>query len=393
MKKHTFKMLTAAFLAGTMLLASTGCSNKPVSSAPSSAAATGGESAAAPASSGGKVTIRIGGGPSSSANYTTFAGIGNLIMKDNPDYLVNTEISTGSQENIRMIQNGTAQFGVAMTDVEEAAAKENREFEGSPVDICHVMGGYTTMLHMFVPKDSDINSIADLKGKKLAVSKGAMAQYYMPILLEAYGLTTDDVQITETALQDICDAVNDGNADFGVHITPYTSSPIADLAATKGIKLISLDQEHIDKIVAENPFFFETTIPGGTYTGIDNDTVVIYDTIRAALPPGFGPNEGEPFLSPEDPMDPEALPTVRGIRVLDAPLDALTAEDFERTLEAMALRRNNIEGEIEFLEEIEADEADINELTADLTTIDQDIADVIARKEAFEDLLKRQMEE
>lgn len=57
MKKHTFKMLTAAFLAGTMLLASTGCSNKPVSSAPSSAAAAGGESAAAPASSGGKVTI------------------------------------------------------------------------------------------------------------------------------------------------------------------------------------------------------------------------------------------------------------------------------------------------------------------------------------------------
>ena len=52
MKKHTFKMLTAAFLAGTMLLASTGCSNKPVSSAPSSAAAAGGESAAAPASSG-----------------------------------------------------------------------------------------------------------------------------------------------------------------------------------------------------------------------------------------------------------------------------------------------------------------------------------------------------
>ena len=63
-----------------------------------------------------------------------------------------------------------------------------------------------------------------------------MAQYYMPILLEAYGLTTDDVQITETALQDICDAANDGNADFGAYITPYTSSPIADLAATKGIK-------------------------------------------------------------------------------------------------------------------------------------------------------------
>ena len=229
------KAIIGIVLAGAMAAMTAGCSNQPVNTA--TAAASGGGTT----SEDGTVTIRFGGGPSSSANYTTFAGIGNLIMEDHPNYLTNTEISTGSQENIRMIQNGTVQFGVAMTDVEEAAAKGEREFEGSPVDICHVMGGYTTMLHMFVAEDSDINTIADLKGKKLAVSKGAMAQYYMPILLEAYGLTEDDVSITETALQDICDAVNDGNADFGVHITPYTSSPIADLAATKGIKLLSID--------------------------------------------------------------------------------------------------------------------------------------------------------
>jgi TRAP transporter TAXI family solute receptor len=217
----------------------------------------------------------FGGGPSSSANYTTFAGIGNLITQDHPNYMTNTEISTGSQENIRMIQNGTVQFGVAMTDVAAAAANGTREFEGAPVAISHVMGGYTTMLHMFVPSDSDIQSIGDLKGKKLAVSKGAMAQYYMPTLLDAYDLTMDDVSVTETALQDICDAVNDGNADFGIHITPFTSSPIADLAATKGIRLLSIDAEHIEKIVAENPFFYESIIPGGTYTGIDEDTVVL----------------------------------------------------------------------------------------------------------------------
>ena len=263
------KAIISMVLAGAMAAMTAGCSNQPVNT--NTAAASGGGTA----SEDGTVTIRFGGGPSPSANYTTFAGIGNLIMEDHPNYLTNTEISTGSQENIRMIQNGTVQFGVAMTDVEEAAAKGEREFEGSPVDICHVMGGYTTMLHMFVAEDSDINTIADLKGKKLAVSKGAMAQYYMPILLEAYGLTEDDVTITETALQDICDAVNDGNADFGVHITPYTSSPIADLAATKGIKLLSIDQEHIDQIVSEYPYFYESVIPGGTYTGVDEDTVVL----------------------------------------------------------------------------------------------------------------------
>ena len=271
MKKRVATRVMGMVLAGVFLLSAAGCSNQPVNAA----SGGGGSTAAAETQAsggGGKVTIRIGGGPSSSANYTTFAGIGNLITQDHPDYLINTEISTGSQENIRMIQSGTVQFGVAMTDVEEAAFKGTREFEGSPVEICHVMGGYTTMLHMFVPKDSDVNSIGDLKGKKLAVSKGAMAQYYMPILLEAYGLTKDDVQITETALQDICDAVND---DFGVHITPFTSSPIADLAATKGIKLLSIDEEHIEKISSENPFFYKSVIPGGTYTGVDQDTVVL----------------------------------------------------------------------------------------------------------------------
>ena len=201
MKKRVATRVMGMVLAGVCLLSAAGCSNQPVGAA----SGGGGSTAAAETQAsggGGKVTIRIGGGPSSSANYTTFAGIGNLITQDHPDYLINTEISTGSQENIRMIQSGTVQFGVAMTDVEEAAFKGTREFDGSPVEICHVMGGYTTMLHMFVPKDSDVNSIGDLKGKKLAVSKGAMAQYYMPILLEAYGLTKDDVQITETALQD-----------------------------------------------------------------------------------------------------------------------------------------------------------------------------------------------
>lgn len=276
MKKRNLTKALSVVLAGIMMLSAAGCSNQPVSSG-SSGGGTAKETTAAAASSGsnGKVTIRIGGGPSSGANYTTFAGIGNLISQDYPNYLVNTEISTGSQENIRMIQNGTVQFGVAMTDVEEAAFKGIREFEGAPVEICHVMGGYSTMLHMVVAENSDINSIADLKGKKLAVSKGAMAQYYMPILLEAYGLSMDDVETTEIALQDICDAINDGNADFGVHITPYTSSPIADLAATKGIKLISIDAEHIEKICSQYPYFYECVIPAGTYTGVDTDTVVL----------------------------------------------------------------------------------------------------------------------
>ena len=77
------------------------------------------------------------------------------------------------------------------------------------------------------------------------------------------------------------------------------------------------------------------------------------------------------------------------MRVLDAPLDALTAEDFDVTLEALALRRNNIEGEIEYLEEIEAEPSDIEELEDDIRKLDEDFSRVVQRKAEFDALPKK----
>lgn len=109
-----------------------------------------------------------------------------------------------------------------------------------------------------------------------------------------------------------------------------------------------------------------------------------------SLPPGFGMNEGEPFLSPSEGTEPlEANPDRPFIRVLDAPMDALVLEDFERTLETMAAQRNNMEGEIEFLEEIEADPEDIEELRKAMDRLDEDLSAVVKRKIEFEELPKK----
>lgn len=134
-------------------------------------------------------------------------------------------------------------------------------------------------------------------------------------------------------------------------------------------------------------------IPGTEGMNFVNPYEALGKEALRSLPPGFGPNTGEPFMSPEEDWAPGTAPVLRGIRVLDAPLEALTATDFEQTLDAMALRRNNIEGEIEFMEEIEADEEDIRDLERDIEQLDRDLADVVARKEEFDALPKKQAEE
>ena len=107
------------------------------------------------------------------------------------------------------------------------------------------------------------------------------------------------------------------------------------------------------------------------------------------LPPGFGANPAEAFG--EGPM-----PTSAGhspVRVLDAPLEGLTREEFEETLAALVRRRDDVERETEFLQEIEADPLDIGDLKTELSKIDQQFSAVSKRFSDWERLQKRIDEE
>lgn len=107
------------------------------------------------------------------------------------------------------------------------------------------------------------------------------------------------------------------------------------------------------------------------------------------LPPGFGANPAEAFG--EGPM-----PTSAGhspVRVLDAPLESLTREEFEETLAALVRRRDDVERETEFLQEIEADPLDIDDLKTELSKIDQQFSAVSKRFSDWERLQKRIDEE
>ncbi len=177
---------------------------------------------------------------------------------------------------------------------------------------------------------------------------------------------------------------------------PVNDAPKHDEAsAAKPVDLLAAmpEEAFIPKVEQPGTAPLERPIPGTEDMKFEDPYKALEKAAGRPLPPGFGPNVGEPFMSPEEDWAPGTAPKLRGIRVLDAPLEALTASDFEQTIDAMALKRNNIEGEIEFMEEIEADEEDIRDLEEDIEQLDRDLADVVARKEEFDALPKKLAEE
>lgn len=275
------KQLISAVLGLAMVASLAGCGNG-VPSGSTSAAASGtaapAETAAvteAQAADDGVVrkpqTITIATGTSKGVGYITTSTTGAILTQAYPEYQIKPEITTGSQENITLVREGVAQIGVAMTDSALAAYEGNREFDESYKGcINFITGGYVTAITQIVPKNSEARELPDLKGKKIGVSKGVMSKYYFPILLEAYGLTADDFKIEEMSINDILTALQDGNIEYGIHVSSIPNTGISDLALSAGIQVVTMSEEIQDKIIEKNPYFFKTTISKDVY-GTNND--------------------------------------------------------------------------------------------------------------------------
>lgn len=66
-------------------------------------------------------------------------------------------------------------------------------------------------------KDSDINSVKDLKGKKVGVAVGQINHGELIGLLEKNGLSVEDVELVNLAPKDILTSLESGNIDAGMN--------------------------------------------------------------------------------------------------------------------------------------------------------------------------------
>jgi len=84
---------------------------------------------------------------------------------------------------------------------------------------------------ILVPKDSTLNSVADLKGKKVALNKGSNVHYLLVKALEKAGLKYTDIQPVFLAPADALAAFTRGSVDAWVIWDPYEAAAEASTGA------------------------------------------------------------------------------------------------------------------------------------------------------------------
>ena len=251
----------APVMAGIMLLS--GCA----ATAPAS------QTPAAPAAVEGGLTFTTGG---EQGTYYRFGLVLAEKVAASTDTVLNTVVSEGSQENINALQNGSAMVGFAQTDVLSYAYEGTRLFDSKADNISMIAELYKEQLQI-ITLDPGLKSVADLKGKNVSIGSSGSGVYFNAIdVLEAYGLTERDISPTYQSFADSVNALKSGKIDAAFVVAGAPTSAVSGLAATDDVYMISLDEEHINKLIESSPHYSRAVIDKRTYnTATDINTVAV----------------------------------------------------------------------------------------------------------------------
>ena len=210
-----------------------------------------------------------------SGTYYAFGSVIAQHATNNAGINVVGLVGNGSQANVQELVDGTADFAFCQSDVMAYAYNGTNLFESKVEGFSTVAALYMEQVQI-VTTNPAIKTVADLAGKSVSIGAPGSGVYFNAIdVLGAYGLTEDDIKPTYQSFGDSADALKNGQIDAAFIVAGAPTTAIMDLSTTKAAYLVSLDDAHIDELLAASPYYTKHIIPAGTYNGQDADVTTV----------------------------------------------------------------------------------------------------------------------
>ncbi|PVH27845.1 TAXI family TRAP transporter solute-binding subunit [Pararhodobacter oceanensis] len=230
---------------------------------------------AAPVLAQSQLSIATGG--TGGVYYPMGGGLAEIINNHVEGYSATAEVTGASVENMGLIATGDADLALGLADTVQQAQTGTGRFEGQQLEMIRGLASmYANMIQIVTLEDSGITSLADLAGHRVSVgAPGSGTEINANAILEANGISYDDIDEQRLNFNETADALANGDIDVGFWSVGAPTSSILNLATTQSIRLIQLSDAEIEAAMAANPIFARTSLAGGTYDGVDADTTVL----------------------------------------------------------------------------------------------------------------------
>lgn len=215
--------------------------------------------------------FRIGTGGTAGTYYPVGGMIANAVSQ--PGKIVaTTQASNGSLANVNAVGSGALEAGFSQSDVATWAYTGTGAFEGKPkvADLRMIANLYPESIHLVVKKGAGIKSVADLKGKRVALDEpGSGTLIDARLVLAAYGVKESDIKPEYIKPNQAGDKLKDGSLDAFFFVGGAPAGAIAELASSgAGIELVPLGGPQAEALLKSSPWFAHDSIPAGTYKDV-----------------------------------------------------------------------------------------------------------------------------
>lgn len=224
-----------------------------------------------------KKFLNIGTGGTAGTYYPIGGAIAE-ILNNNIEGMNASAQSTGATvANINMLKDGSVDMAIVQNDITYYAVNGTEMFQDKKVTNLKGIATLYPETCQFVTLDSSgIKTIADLKGKRVAVgAAGSGAEANARQILQAYGITYDDINVQYLSFGEAASALKDGNVDAAFLTAGYPTASVQDISSQNKIRLLPIDDDKADALIAKYPFYTKTKIPAGTYAGFDEEVPTI----------------------------------------------------------------------------------------------------------------------
>ena len=220
-----------------------------------------------------------------SGTYYPFGGAMAQIWnsKSNGTLNVTAQATGAAVENLRLINKKDAELAIVQSDTMDYAFKGTEVFKtGKLEDVRAIAYLYPEVIQIVVKADGNINSFADLKGKKVGVgAPGSGTEANFRQLMDIYGLSYDVIDEQFLSFSECADRFKDNQIDAFLIVAGIPNSAIMDISTQHSIKVLNFSDDMIAKINQKYPFLSAVSIPVNTYKNQSTEIKTV--AVRATL--------------------------------------------------------------------------------------------------------------
>ncbi|MET7476638.1 TAXI family TRAP transporter solute-binding subunit [Streptomyces sp. NPDC005648] len=198
------------------------------------------------------------------------------FRQDMPGLTVELQTSDGSQENVKRVATGGADFTIAAADAVETYILGHQPGADRLRGVARLYDDYVQLV---VPRDSDIRSVADLRGKRVAIGPTRSGvRLIADRVLTAAGIDPGkDITPSSYGIADGPERLKAGKLDAFFWSGGLPTEGLAKLADSFTFRFVPIGADLVAKLHAQGGatrYYRSTNMPESAYPSIQNGLAV-----------------------------------------------------------------------------------------------------------------------